>query len=176
MAAGVGAPAASILGPRRVATLWTVTISSALQKARRGSHGGDTLFAVSNAVVVAAVVGHLLAWPTRRVLVCVPWLRDCEGLGPELMPVYNPILYVSAVAGASALLAENAEARRWPVAATLASTPLLPALQRAEFRRLCRQAISERSWWTRRLARRPVSLGEDDPGRPSGRSPAQPLL
>lgn len=154
LGAGVGAPLASVLGPRRAAAFWTVTTAGAWHEASRVSHVGDTFFAVTDAFAVAALVGHLRAWPTRRGLAGVPWLRDCEGLGPELMPVYNSILYVSAVAGGAALLRENAGARRWPIAVTLASVPVLSLVQRVEFRRLCRQALAEPSWWTRRLAGR----------------------
>ncbi|MDP8931757.1 MAG: hypothetical protein M3O70_25115 [Actinomycetota bacterium] len=100
--------------------------------------------------------GHLdhSPWQDKRRQSASQWLRDCEGLGPELMPVYNWILYVSAIAGGAALLRENRAARRWPVAVTLASAPLLSVLQRVEFQRLCRQAVTEPSWWTRRLAAR----------------------
>ncbi len=154
LAAGVGAPAASVLGPRRAAVVWTAATAGAWRQTCRRSGLGDTFLAVVDALAVAATVGHLLGWPTRRALAGVPWLRDCEGLGPELMPVYNWILYVSAIAGGAALLRENRAARRWPVAVTLASAPLLSLLQRVEFQRLCRQAVTEPSWWTRRLAAR----------------------
>jgi hypothetical protein len=66
-------------------------------------HASDRWRAIS----LAAVVGHLSAWPRRRTRFGLPWLKDCEGLGPELMPLYNPILYASGAAALGALLVEN---------------------------------------------------------------------
>jgi hypothetical protein len=58
------------------------------------------------------VVAHLTGWPRKRTRTGLPWLQDCEGLGPELMPFYNPILYFSGTAALAALLLENRSAPR----------------------------------------------------------------
>jgi hypothetical protein len=41
--------------------------------------------AVVNGLSLAAAVGHLAGWPRRRTRLGLPWLTDCEGLGPGLM-------------------------------------------------------------------------------------------
>ena len=96
----------------------------------------DRTLAVVNAISLAAVIAHFSAWP-RRTRFGLPWLEDCEGLGPELMPIYNPILHLSGAAALGALLAENRTAsRRLPLLVVAATVPVLVWAQHGEFRRL----------------------------------------
>ncbi|MFG3517023.1 hypothetical protein [Streptomyces bobili] len=117
----------------------------------------DPAFAVLNSVSLAAVIAHLTGWPRRRTRLGLPWLTDCEGLGPRLMPYYNPILYVAGTAAAAALLLENDSApRRLPLLIP-PLVPLLVAAQRAEHRRLRASATARPGWWNRRLAEPDIS-------------------
>lgn len=97
------------------------------------------------------MIAHLTSWPRRRTRLGLPWLTDCEGLGPRLMPYYNPILYVSGTAAVAALLLENHSAPRRLPLLTTALVPLLVAAQRAEHRRLKAIAAARPGWWNRRL-------------------------
>lgn len=150
LGAGVGMPLASVVGPVRAAVLWAVTAGSVWQRAGRSSR--DWMFVVVNGFGVAAVTAHLAGWPTRRTRAGLPWLLDCEGLGPQLMRYYNPILYASLAACAAALIRENRGAPRKLALLPLALVPLLAAAQHAEHRRLKDIATHAPAWWNRRLA------------------------
>ncbi len=112
---------------------------------------GDRAFALLHGFGLAAVVAHLAGWPRRRTRSGLPWLEDCEGLGPELMPAYNTILYVS---GSTALLATLRESRSAPVALRV-----LPCSCRHSSRRStpsspgCGGPRARPGWWNRRLPR-----------------------
>jgi hypothetical protein len=152
LVAGVGMPSASLVGPLTAATAWAVGTGTAWRAAGTRPSGGDPAFAVLNSVSLAAVIAHLTGWPRRRTRLAIPWLTDCEGLGPRLMPYYNPILYVSGAAAVAALLLENESAPwRLPLL-TLPLVPLLVAAQRTEHRRLKAIAAAHPAWWNRRLA------------------------
>jgi peptidoglycan/LPS O-acetylase OafA/YrhL len=110
------------------------------------------MFVLVNGFGLAAVTAHLAGWPTRRTRIGLPWLRDCEGLGPELMRYYNPVLYLSAAACATALVRENRTAPRRLALVPLALVPLLAFAQHAEHGRLRRLAARSPAWWNRRLA------------------------
>ncbi|GHB54608.1 hypothetical protein GCM10010377_52170 [Streptomyces viridiviolaceus] len=145
-------PLASVLGPFTAATAWTVGTGTAWRTAGTRPASADSAFAVLNSVSLAAVIAHLTAWPRRRTRLAIPWLADCEGLGPRLMPYYNPILYVSGAAAVAALVLENDSASRRLPLLTFPLVPLLVAAQRAEHRRLKAIAATRPGWWNRRLA------------------------
>ncbi|MET7906315.1 hypothetical protein ABZS86_34645 [Streptomyces sp. NPDC005355] len=154
LAAGVGMPLASLLGPFTAAAAWAVGTGTAWRAAGSRPARDDPAFAVLNSVSLAAVIAHLAGWPSRRTRLGIPWLTDCEGLGPRLMPYYNPILYVSGAAAVTAVLLENDSAPRRLPLLTLPLVPLLVAAQRAEHRRLKAIAETRPAWWNRRLAAR----------------------
>ena len=149
LGAGVGMPAASLIGPVPAAAGW-VAGTVWLQRAA-GAPSRGTALAVSNAVSLAAAVAHLTGWPHRRTRVGLPWLTDCEGLGPELMAFYNPIVHTGGVAALLALLTEDRAAPRWARVLPLALVPLLIRVQHAEHHRLRRVADRRPGWWNRRL-------------------------
>ncbi|HEY4624826.1 MAG TPA: hypothetical protein VIH01_02340 [Blastococcus sp.] len=149
LGAGVGMPFASVLGPAPAAALWT-TATAWLQRAA-GDPSRDTALAAVNGMEVAAAIGHLAGWPRRRTRVGLPWLVDCEGLGPELMRWYNPIVYTGGAAALVALLTENRSASRAAGLLPLALVPLLIRVQHAEHERLRRLAVRRPGWWNRRL-------------------------
>jgi hypothetical protein len=90
--AGVGMPLASLLGlaPAAAAALWAGSTAPVWRVAVIPSGSVDRPLMVVNVMCLAAVVAHLTAWPRRRTRFGLPWLDDCEGLGPELMPIYIP--------------------------------------------------------------------------------------
>jgi hypothetical protein len=151
LGAGVGMPFASVLGPLPAAGLWAVGTRVIWRAAGVRPPSADVAFALWNGVGVAVVVAHFIGWPSRRTGLGVPWLRGCEGLGPRLMPLYNPILYASALSALAALVRENRSAPRPLALSSLALVPPLVAIQHAEHRRLKDRARERPSWWTRRL-------------------------
>ncbi|WP_181140866.1 hypothetical protein [Streptomyces sp. Ru62] len=151
LAAGVGMPLASVLGPFTAATAWAAGTWTAWRAAATRPARDDPLFAVLDSVSLAAVIAHLAGWPKRPTRLGIPWLTDCEGLGPRLMPYYNPILYISGAAAAAAVLLENRSAPRRLPLLSLPLVPLLVVAQRAEHRRLKTIAEAHPAWWNRRL-------------------------
>jgi hypothetical protein len=149
LAAGVGMPFASVLGPVPAAGVWAA--GSVWVQRAAGSPTGDRALAVVDGLSLAAAVGHLAGWPRRRTRVGLPWLTDCEGLGPGLMRWYNPIVYAGGTAAAAALLTENRSAPRWAGVLPLALVPVLIRVQHAEHERLRRLAVRRPGWWNRRL-------------------------
>jgi hypothetical protein len=157
LGAGAGVPLASVLGPYPAAGLWTLVTGGTWWAASTGSASADRFLAAVNGFGLAAVTAHLAGWPTRRTRTGLPLLRDCEGLGPELMPYYNSVLYLSA---ATALLATLRENRTAPVRLSLAMLGLAPALvafQHWEHRRLVREGRTTPRWWNRRRRRAAMS-------------------
>jgi hypothetical protein len=152
LGAGVGMPLASVLGPLPAAALWAFATGTAWREAGRRSSRSDGAFALLDAAGLAAVAAHLAGWPRRRSRLGVPVLEDCEGLGPELMRYYNPIVLGSGAAALAGLVAENRSASKGPTLLVLCGTPVVVAAQRAEFRRLVRIASIQPAWWNRRLA------------------------
>jgi hypothetical protein len=151
LAAGVGMPLASLVGPVPAASAWAIALPTTARAARTTTARADTFFAVLNGFGLAAVIAHMASWPHRRTAAGLPWLLDCEGLGPRLMRYYNPILYTSATMAGLAILTEN---RKAPRVATLIPLSLIPAIgyaQQAEFRRLKRHAATAPRRWNRRL-------------------------
>ncbi|MEV4201246.1 hypothetical protein [Micromonospora globbae] len=150
LGAGVGMPLASVVGPYPAATAWGLGTAAVWRAAGRPSPSADRLLAAANGFGLAAVVAHLAGWPTRTRF-GVPWLRTCEGLGPDLMRYYNPIIYVSGAACLLAILRENRTAPVALPALMLGLAPALVAMQHAEHRRLKARARRRRAWWNRRL-------------------------
>jgi hypothetical protein len=151
LGAGVGMPFASVLGPVPAAVLWAAGVTSVWRAAGTRPGRGETALAACNAVGLAAVLAHLGGWPRSWTRVGLPWLRSCEGLGPELMPVYNPILYVSGAAALAGLARENRSAPRYLPLVAFGLVPLLIRVQHAEYRRLTELAARRPGWWNRRL-------------------------
>jgi hypothetical protein len=151
LAAGVGMPLASLIGPVPAAGLWAAGTRTMWRAARTGPPSRDPVFAVFNGMALAAVIAHLAGWPRRRSRLGLPWLTDCEGLGEELMPVYNWILYASGTAALLALLRENRSAPAHLSLLPLTLTPALVAVQHGEHRRLRERARLQPGWWNRRL-------------------------
>jgi hypothetical protein len=157
LAAGVGMPGASVVGPLPAAAVWASGSAALHRLAGRPSPAGDRVLTVTNGLGLAAVVAHLAGWPRRRTVFGLPWLTDCEGLGPELMRWYNPIVHASGAAALGGLLRENRAAPRWLGWSMLAAVPLLVPLQYAEHRRLRALARTRPGRWNRRLQEGPVS-------------------
>jgi hypothetical protein len=149
LAAGVGLPGTSVLGPGPAALLWAAA-TAGVQRAA-GSPSAGTGLAVVNAAGLAAVLAHLAGWPHRWTRLGLPWLIDCEGLGPELMPLYNPVVQLGGAASLAALLTEDRAAPRWVFLLPGALVPVLVRLQHAEHARLRELARRRPGWWNRRL-------------------------
>lgn len=152
LGAGVGLPLASVLGPYAATGFWTL-VTGGVWVASGCDASADKMLAAANGFGLAANSAHLLGWPTRGTKAGLPWLEDCEGLGPELMPFYNPILYFSGATGLLAIVRENRTARVHIPMAMLGLVPVLIAFQHWEHRRLRRQAHTRPAWWSRRLRR-----------------------
>ena len=150
LAAGVGMPLASVVGPAPAATLWAVSARSAWRAAGTKPASSDPAFALLNGFGLTAVLAHLAGWPRRRTRLGLPWLEDCEGLGPKLMPAYNLILYFSGLSALIALAAENRSSSYRPLLMVL-TTPVSVAAQHIEFQRLKQRAGTHPGWWNRRL-------------------------
>lgn len=151
LGAGVGMPAAAVLGPVPAAGLWALGTGTLWRTAGNRPASADAVFAVCNGVGLATVLAQLRGWPRRRTRLGVPWLREYEGLGPELMRFYNPILYVSGAAALAASLRENRSAPRYLPLLALGLVPLFIVTQHAEHWRLREVARRRPGWWNRRL-------------------------
>jgi hypothetical protein len=148
LAAGVGMPLASLVGPVPAATGFTVGGGVALRESSRQPASWDRRFALLNGFYLSAVIGHFSAWPRKRVGV-LPWLTECEGLSGRLMPGYNLILYVSALSAVGGWL-EN-RGRLQGILLPVVLVPTMVHVQRHEYLRLRAQARRRRGWWNRRL-------------------------
>lgn len=148
LAAGVGMPFASRVGPGSAAMVWGSATVMTFREAGRQPASRDALFAAVNATFLTAVVAHFAGWP-HRWRAGLPWLTECEGLaGPVILP-YNLVLHVSGVAAVGGLL-ENRQGRA--VAVLLpALVPLFVSEQHREHARLRAQAPRRPGWWNRRL-------------------------
>ncbi|GAB3331638.1 hypothetical protein RMN56_22600 [Micromonospora halotolerans] len=151
LGAGVGMPTASILGPVPAAGLWALGAATVWRAAGSYPPSSDAAFAACNGIGLAAVIAHLQGWPRERGYLGLPRLRECEGMGPELMTFYNPILYVSGGAAVAGLVWENRSAPRYLPLLALALVPMLIVLQHAEHLRLKDLAQRRPGWWNRRL-------------------------
>ncbi len=151
LAAGVGMPLVSVIGPGRAAGLWATATTATIHQARRQPPARSAVFGLVNGFGLAAVLAHFSAWPKEQTRLGLPWLTDCEGLGRQLMPAYNTILYVCGVASIGGLVWESKGGRRLGLLFSVSAAPLLAIGQRWEFQRLRRQAEERPSWWNRRL-------------------------
>jgi hypothetical protein len=151
LANGVGLPLASVIGPARASALWSAGTTVVLRRARRRPGPDDRVLATVNGFAVAAVVAHFAAWPKAPALFGLPWLAECEGLGPDLMPPYNVILYVTGGAAVGGLLHESRGRRVLGVLVGAGAVPVVMAGQRWEHRRLLGIAANRPRWWNRRL-------------------------
>jgi hypothetical protein len=151
LAAGVGMPFASVIGPAPAAGFWAVTTRMTLRGVGRPE--GAAFAGLVNGFGVAAMIAHLSAWPSRRTRLGLPWLQDSERLGADLMPAYNTILYVTAAAAVGGLLRESTHRLASGIVLPLVAAPLLAAGQRWEYRRLRQQAHRRPTWWYRRLTK-----------------------
>jgi hypothetical protein len=152
LAAGVGMPLASVLGPAPAAAVWAAGAVTAIRLTGRGSciearhhptcaqsPSEERLSGLVNGLAVGAVLAHLSPWPERSAAGGgIPWLAGCEGLGRDLLPAYNMTLYALGLLMAVAVVPVFSAGRRW------------------EFRRLRAQAQSQPAWWNRRLRNPPT--------------------
>jgi hypothetical protein len=159
LAAGVGMPFASLGGALPASAGWAAACGALWRTAGRSSPAADRVLAVADGMGLAAVAAHLAGWPRRRNRLGLPELADCEGLGPELMPLYNPILQVSALGALGGLSRENRAAPWWLGWTALSLVPVLIRVQHAEHRRLVARAGSRPRWWNRRLQPPRRSIG-----------------
>jgi hypothetical protein len=150
LAAGVGMPFASRVGPAPAATLWGVTSAVTVREAGRQPPSRDPAFAVLNGMYLSAVIAHFTSWPRTRPA-GLPWLSECEGLRGRLMGPYNAILYLSGVCALAALLTENRRGVVWGALVPVAVVPWLRPEQHREHARLRAQARRDPAWWNRRL-------------------------
>jgi hypothetical protein len=150
LAAGVGLPLASWIGPRGAAVLWATSGPVVFRQADRQPATRDTPFALLNGLYLAAVVSHFAGWPSIR-RAGVPLLIECEGLSGRLIQPYNVILYASGVAALVALLNENRAGMPWGAFVAATGVPLIVWGQHREFTWLREQAQRCPAWWNRRL-------------------------
>jgi hypothetical protein len=154
LAAGVGMPFASVLGPAAAAALFGSGGVVAFREAGRQPRSLDTTFALLNGCFLSAVLAHFAGWPrTRRR--GLPWLTECEGLSGRLMPPYNLMLYASGVAAVGGVV-ETGRGRGWRAVtpAVLVPAVVVPWLigeQHRDHARLVAQAQRRAGWWNRRL-------------------------
>ena len=151
LAAGVGMPGASVVGPGPAATAWAAGTAVGWRIAGRTAAAVDRPLHVWNGLALTAVVAHYAAWPRRRTRLGLPWLTECEGLRGEVMLAYNVILLASGVAAVTALVRENRSA---PVVlgwVPLLLVPLFGRTQHHELVRLVGMAEERPAWWNRRL-------------------------
>jgi hypothetical protein len=153
LAAGVGVPLASVIGPVPAALGFTVTTQAVWRRAGEPLAPVDGPLAFWNGLTLAASVAHLRAWPRRRSRAGLPVLVECEGLGERLMPVYNALIYTGGASAAVALTREVRPGARWPALAAISATPVLAVVQQVEHRRLREQARTRPGWWNRNLRR-----------------------
>jgi hypothetical protein len=168
LGAGVGVPGSGVIGAPPAATAFGVALGATVREAGRRGAEADVAFSIINAIGVAAVASHLLAWPRRRTCAGLPWLADCEGLGPELMPWYNPLLYGSGALAGLALVRENRTApRHRTVTLAAALVPILVHLQPLDFASRKQRAAARPDHWHRRLSQ---ADGASRPASPHGRT------
>jgi hypothetical protein len=151
LAAGVGMPGASLVGPAPAAVAWAGGTRAVWRIARRTAGPGDQALTVYNGLALTAVVAHYAAWPRRRTRIGVPWLTECEGLRGDVMLAYNLILLGSGGAALVALVRENPSASAVSRLAPLLLIPLFGRVQHREHDRLAKIAQERPAWWNRRL-------------------------
>jgi hypothetical protein len=151
LAAGVGMPGASLVGPAPAALAWAGSTRVVWRIAHRTSGRRDRALQICNGLALTAVVAHYAAWPRRRTGFGVPWLTECEGLGGDLMLVYNLILFGTGGAALVALARENRSAPALLGLSPLLLVPIFGHFQHDEYARLVKIAEERPAWWNRRL-------------------------
>jgi hypothetical protein len=151
LAAGVGMPGASVVGPGPAATTWAAGTAVGWRIAGRTAAAADRPLQVWNGLALTAVVAHYASWPRRRTWLGLPWLTECEGLRGDVMLAYNAILLGSGVAAATALVRENRSAPAVLGWAPLLLVPIFGRTQHREFERLVELGARRPAWWNRRL-------------------------
>ncbi|ADB34265.1 hypothetical protein Kfla_5251 [Kribbella flavida DSM 17836] len=158
LGAGVGMPLASVVGAAPAAGLWATAGAAGIRRAAGWSTAepAGRWAGLVNGLGIGAFVAHLSSWPkaesaARHRRFVLPWLADCEDLGPRLTPAYNVILYGSAVASVAGLLRESRGGRPAGLALAALAVPVLGAAQHWEIARLRAQARRSPAWWNRRL-------------------------
>jgi hypothetical protein len=149
LAAGVGMPFASRVGPIRAAALWATATAVALRGAERHPESWDPVYAALDAAYLSAVLAHVAGWPRTRVL-GVPWLLECEGIAGRAIHPYNVILYLSGGFAVIAL-AGSRSGRLLGVVVPGVLVPVLVRWQHEEVARLRARADHDPGWWNRRL-------------------------
>jgi len=141
LAAGVGLPLASVIGPVPAAGLCAASTASTFRAEERRPRNRGPLVRTGERLRHRRCDIALLR--LAEAAYGLPWLADCEGLGPELMPA---ILYVSGSAALAGLLRESRGGRLLGGALAVGIVPVLMAGQRWEFRRLQDQAQRRPQW------------------------------
>lgn len=148
LAAGVGLVYQPQLGLRGASALWGAALPGWAVAAARGSEKWDAPLALLAGASVAACALHYMLWPWefRRGL---PTLTEAEGLKPGQLPAYNAVLWLWAVAAATALLRETPRgAGKWAVVGFLATLPQ-KASAKKHFEWLREEARANPAWWNR---------------------------
>jgi hypothetical protein len=151
LAAGVGVPLASRVGPLVAGGGYAGTLAVAYREAGqlRGSRG-EAVFAALNGVFLAAVVNHYTLWPRdaeRR----IPWLVECEGLHGRVIGPYNVMLQGAVLCSLAGLL-ENRDGWSWGIGFAVGTFPFFRWATPREYDRLVTQAQRRPRWWNRRLS------------------------
>ena len=149
LAAGVGMPGASVVGPEPAAVTWAAATRAVWRITRRTAGPGEQALHVYNGLALTAVVAHYVAWPRKRTW--LPWLTECEGLRGDVMLAYNIILLGSGGAALIALVRENRSASHALGLAPLLLVPVFAHVQHREHDRLMKIADERPDWWNRRL-------------------------
>ena len=129
LAAGVGLPLASLVGPVPAAAAFAVCTRAVWRRAGDTSAPVDGRLGFWNGLSLAAAIAHLRSWPRRRSRTGLPLLVECEGLAERLMPAYNALIYVGAGSAVVALIREDRSGPRWPALVGISATPLLAVVQ-----------------------------------------------
>jgi hypothetical protein len=158
LAAGVGMPGASVVGPAPAAVAWAAGTRAVWRTAGRTGRPADRPLQVYDGLALTAVVAHYAAWPRRRTRIGLPWLIECEGMRGDLMLAYNVILLSCGGAAVMALVRENRSASAVLGLAPLLLVPVFGHVQHREYDRLVKIAEERPAWWNRRLTDQSRSL------------------
>lgn len=151
LAAGVGMPGVSLIGPAPAAMAWAGSTRVVWRIAHSKAGRRDQALQIYNGLALTAVVAHYAAWPRKRTWIGVPWLTECEGLRGDLMVAYNLILLGTGAAASIALVRENRSAHAVSGLAPLLLVPAFGHVQHREHTRLVMTAEERPAWWNRRL-------------------------
>jgi hypothetical protein len=146
---GIGLVWQPELGLTGSGALWATEIPIWIVLAARGDKRWDKALAAGSGANIASVLVHFLLWPSRRNRLGLPILTEAEGLDSSLLPAYNVLLYVWAVASALSIIREiSPRDRRWALIG-LAALPLMRQSAKHHFVWLTQQATTNPAWWNR---------------------------